>query len=256
VVSRIAVAILTAVLAAIAPAAHVTYVPAAHKLWLGKTHDLLMFGGRTEDFTWVSCGISAGPCSRGSRGQILTFTSYWALGRAIASGRLRRGRTILFDQEGWGATPTREHAHPDRYLRLAALLAHAHGITIIETPYVKGAGPLITEDVAAARYADVVDIQSQRYVAHPDLFATFVSQDIAAMRAVSPSVKILAGLAPDAGGTPVTAGQMYRSYASVYSEVGGYWLNAAPWAPPRGKGCAPVGCPAVVHRFLNDIRFG
>lgn len=252
-VSRIAVAILTAVLAAVAPGAHVSAVPAAQKQWLAKTHDLLMFGGRTSDFTWVSCGISAGACRRG---QILTFTSYWALGRAIAGGQLRRGSTILFDQEGWGATPAREHAHPGRYLRLAALLAHAHGITIIETPYVKGAGPLTAEDVVAARYADVVDIQSQRYVAHPNQFASFVSQDIAAMRAVSSSVKILAGLAPDAGGTPVTASEMYRSYASVYYEVSGYWLNAAPWAPPRGKGCAPVGCPAVVHKFLNDIGFG
>jgi hypothetical protein len=46
------------------------------------------------------------------------------------------------------------------------------------------------------------------------------------------------------------------AYASVYSEVSGYWLNAAPWAPPRGKGCDPEGCPAVVHRFLNGIKFG
>lgn len=124
------------------------------------------------------------------------------------------------------------------------------------TPYAKSGTQLISEDVTAARYAPVVDIQGQCYTRSPKEYAAFVARDVRAIRKVSKKVIILAGIATDAGGIPVTVPEMLRSYRSVYAIVQGYWLNANTWAPPRGRGCAPKGCPAIGDGFLAKIGAG
>jgi hypothetical protein len=120
--------------------------------------------------------------------------------------------TILFDQEIWKWTPAREQAHPEYYIRAAAQLAHANGVFIIESVYEPTTAGEIAVEVAAAPYADVISIQSQKADQHPGRFTSYVSQSVAAIRAVSPTVPIMAGLATDAGGQPVTAAEMAREY--------------------------------------------
>jgi hypothetical protein len=228
------------------------------KLALIKQNDLAVIGRKyAPDFQWTACGLGTAP--HGSRpgrcrkGQVPTYASYWALRNAIAAGKVTSGMTILFDQETWKWTPAREQAHPQYYIRAAAQLAHAHEVFIIETVYEPTMAAEIAVEVAAAPYADVIAIQSQRADQHPDRFTSYVAQSVAAIRAVSPDVPIMAGLATDAGGHPVTAAMMDREYDQTYAMVSYFWLNAAQWPPPRGHGCAPRGCGAIGARFLADM---
>lgn len=229
------------------------------KLALIKHNDLAVIGKTyAPDFNWIACGLGTagrdgtktGPCRKG---QVPIYASYWALKNAIASGRVTGGMTILFDQETWKWTPAREQAHPEYYIRAAAQLAHANGVFIIESVYEPTTSGEIAVEVAAAPYADVIAIQSQKTDQHPDQFTSYVSRSVAAIRAVSATVSIMAGLATDAGGHPITARMMVREYDQTYGMVSYFWLNAAQWAPPRGTGCAPRGCGAVGERFLADI---
>jgi hypothetical protein len=233
--------------------------PGPSKLALIKQNDLAAIGKKyAPDFQWIACGLSTapphgsktGPCHKG---QVPVYASYWTLKKALAAGTVTRGMTILFDQEGWKWTPPREQAHPAYYIKAAAQLARAHGVFIIESVNEPTAAAEIAVEVAAAPYADVVSIQSQRADQHPAQFTNYVSASVAAIRAVSPTVPIMAGLATDAGGHPVTASQMVREYDQTYSMVSYFWLNAAQWPPPAGKGCAPRGCGRIGARFLADI---
>ncbi|HTX80996.1 MAG TPA: hypothetical protein VME44_02360 [Streptosporangiaceae bacterium] len=236
--------------------------PGPSKLALIKQNDLAAIGKKyAPNFNWIACGLSTagrngtktGTCRKG---QVPIYASYWALKKAIRSGQVKPGMTILFDQEIWKWTPAREQAHPEYYIRAAAQLAHANGVFIIESVYEPTTAGEIAVEVAAAPYADVISIQSQKSDQHPGRFTSYVSQSVAAIRAVSPTVPIMAGLATDAGGQPITAGEMTREYDQTYNMVSYFWLNAAEWAPPRGTGCAPRGCGRVGDRFLADIGVG
>lgn len=233
--------------------------PGPSKLALIKQNDLAAIGKRyAPDFNWIACGVGTAPpygskTGRCRRGQVPTYASYWALKKAIASGRVTPGMTILFDQETWKWTPAREQAHPEYYIKAAAQLAHANGVFIIESVYEPTTAREIAVEVAAAPYADVVSIQSQKSDQHPDRFTNYVSDSVAAIRAIDPTVSIMAGLATDAGGHPITARMMVREYDQTYNMVDYFWLNAAQWAPPAGRGCAPRGCGAIGARFLADI---
>jgi hypothetical protein len=233
--------------------------PGPSKLMLIKQNDLAAIGKKyAPDFKWIACGLGTappyasrtGPCRKG---QLPIYASYWALKSAIAAGKLPAGTTILFDQENWKWTPPRERAHPDFYIKAAAQLAHANGIAIIETVYEPTMASEIAVEVAAAAYADVVAIQSQRTDEHPDQFTNYVAQSVAAIRFVSQTVPIMAGLATDAGGRPVTVSKMVREYDQTYAMVNYFWLNADQWAPPTGRGCAPRGCGPIGARFLAAI---
>lgn len=220
------------------------------KLWLIKQNDLHVIGDKyRHDFRWVVCGISTGLKCKGR--QPVVYTSYFAFRRAVRAGHLRRGATVIFDQETWHGTPPAEQKQPLRYLKLAGKLAHTNGIFIIMTPYQRGWAAEIAADAAAAPYAAVVGVQSQRLDASPVKFRRYLRRAIAAIRAASPTVPIMAGLAPDAGGTPVSAADMTREYRAAYPLVSGFWLNVPEW--PNGTGCAPKGCPFVARAFLHTI---
>ena len=233
--------------------------PGPSKLMLIKQNDLAAIGQKyAPDFKWIACGLGTAPPYASKTGpcrkrQVPIYANYWTLKRAISAGQLPAGTTILFDQENWPWTPPRERAHPQYFIRAAAQLAHANGIFIIETVYEPTMASEIAIEVAAAPYADVVAIQSQRTDEHPAQFTNYVAQSVAAIQAVSPSVKIMAGLATDAGGNPVTVSKMVREYDQTYSMVNYFWLNADQWAPPRGKRCAPQGCGPIGARFLAAI---
>jgi hypothetical protein len=233
--------------------------PGPSKLAFIKQNDLAAIGKKyAADFNWIACGLGTappyasktGPCRKG---QVPIYASYWTLQKAIASGKVRPGMTILFDQEIWKWTPAREQAHPEYYIKAAAQIAHADSVFIIESVYEPTLASEIAVEVAAAPYADVLSIQSQRTDQHPGEFVNYVSQSVAKIRAVSATVPIMAGLATDADGHPVTARKMVREYDETYNLVDYFWLNANQWAPPTGQGCAPRGCGGVGARFLADI---
>ncbi len=233
--------------------------PGPSKLAFIKQNDLAAIDKKyAPDFNWIACGLGTAPpyaskTGQCRKGQVPIYASFWTLRKAIASGTVGPGMTILFDQEIWKWTPAREQAHPEYYIKAAAQLAHANSIFIIESVYEPTLASEIAVEVAAAPYADVVSIQSQKTDQHPGAFLNYVSQTVAAIRAVSSTVPIMAGLATDADGHPVTASKMVREYDLTYNLVSYFWLNADQWAPPTGQGCAPRGCGGVGARFLADI---
>ncbi len=229
--------------------------------FLIKENDLAVIGGKGT-YQWVACGISTDPFNVAevlpcAPGQDRIYASFYTLRYDTNHHKLVSGDTIIFDQEGWSITPAYEREHPQEFLQRAAQLAAASGVTIIETP--TGATPGHTGvqqqalDVTAAAYAPVIELQDQYLDGNPAAYIATVKVNVAAVRAVSKTVVILAGLAPDAGGRPVTSADMLDEYQSVRSIVQGFWLNADQWAPPKGTGCAPAGCPLVVDQFITDI---
>jgi hypothetical protein len=231
----------------------------AGKLWLIKENDLATIGGSAADYDWVTCGITTDPVNihvvrACGPGQVRTYTSYTRLQRDIADHKLTRGETALLDQEPWVITPHWETAHPDKYLERAGLLAARHGITLIEAPVGSAkTSQQFHEQLAAAKYAPIVDLQDQGVAAN---IAKYIADTIAAARAIhraDPHVIVLAGIAPSSGmQAPITAQQMFHEYQAVYAVVQGYWLNSNRW---RGApGCAPVGCPRLVQAFLALVN--
>lgn len=227
------------------------------KLWLIKQNDLAAIGRQyAPDFTYIACGaatqtgrygVPGGQCHRG---QTETFANYWRLKSAIAEGRIKAGQTILFDQEDWKFTPARESADPTRYAVLIGKLCQAAGVRLIFTGVVKGIVPELAVYEAAAPYAYAIGVQTQRYKGNPATFRSYAHRAATALRAINPSVKIILGLSPDAGGKPITAARMVDEYKTTYTLADGYWLNVASWAPPKGVGCAVNGCTATARAFL------
>jgi hypothetical protein len=229
----------------------------AGQLWMIKSNDLASIGG-VGSYEWIGCGLTTAPLTPNNYtpcqpGQVPIYTDYSKFQKDVSSGLLSQGTTVIFDNEVWKYTPAWEQAHQIHYEQLAAQLAAENGITFINAPYGESTKTTIAEDVGAAKYASVVEIQAQTLDRNPKNYAAFVKKDVAAIRAATPDVTILAGLATDAGGIPTSANAMYQEYKSVKNIVQGFWLNADTWGPPHARGCASQGCPATARSFLKMI---
>lgn len=235
------------------------------KLWLIKTNDLAAIGNRYgHDFRWQACGLgtggpfasTTGPCLPG---QVPIYANLRTFRQAVIHHKLQRGMTVLFDQETWQWTPAWEQADPALYLMEAGQIARAHGITIIETVYATSPASEIAQAAASARYASVVAIQSQRFDGNPPTatgpgkFLIFVRDAVGAIRLRNKTVPIVAGLATDAGGWPVTAAEITAEYNAAYPLVQGFWLNANQWKSGQPNGCETTGCGAIGDAFLHSI---
>jgi hypothetical protein len=225
--------------------------------WMIKDNDLAVLGG-LGNYEWIGCGSTTAPLTSSGYapcqpGDDPIYTDYDTFRDAVEDGQVISGETVIFDNEDWSYTPLWEKQNQEKYEVLAALLARQHDITLIDTPSAKTYAQIVEEDVAAARYASVVVIQSQALDSEPLTFQASVVRAVAAIRRVNPTVPILAGLATDALGKPTTAQDLMDDYADVKADVQGFWLNADTWLPPKGRGCAPAGCPQIGRQFLSDI---
>ncbi len=244
--------------AGVASAAIVAAAPAhPTKLWLVKDNDLAAIGSRYgHDFRWIACGIGTappfasknGPCEPG---QARIYGDYWKFRKAVLDGKQANGTTVVFDQEHWRWTPLLEQQHPWLYEKLAGQLAREHHIFIIMTTSESTEAAEIADAAAAAPYASAVVVQSQYLDGRPRLFRDYVITAVGKIRRASKKVPILAGLASDAGGVPITAFDMTTEYRAVYGMVSGFWVNADQWQ--RGVGCATTGCGQIVDQFLANI---
>jgi hypothetical protein len=168
------------------------------------------------------------------------FQSYQAIRAAFADGTLPGGfKAVMYDNEGWPFTPPAEQRNPARYERLVARLLHRHGLLYIATPgasLTRASGTMINNnnqetylvrDLAGltARYANILDIQSQ--ILQPDIgaFTSFVRVAARQARAVNPRIKVYVGIATGPEGELVTAQNLYDAYQSVRGVANGYWLN-------------------------------
>jgi hypothetical protein len=158
-------------------------------------------------------------------------------------------RAVLYDPEKWDRTPLAEQLDPGTYLRMFAQLAHQHGYVAIETPardLVAVAGARCTaargEGLSAAalrcglagqaaRYADVVQVQSQVDEFDPVQYRDFVRRSAAQARAVNPAAVVMAGLSTSPPTGVATADQLFAAADAVRTDVAGFYLTVCTTCP-------------------------
>jgi hypothetical protein len=149
-------------------------------------------------------------------------------------------RGVLYDYEKWRFTPDEEQRSPARYLKQAADLVHGKGLLFFTAPAVDLVPILAPKSdrkrqddtylqlslaADAARYADVVDIQAQRFERDAERYANFVREAAAQARQANPKVMVLAGVSTQPGGREVTADDILRAIEATREFVDGYWFN-------------------------------
>jgi len=223
---------------------------------------------------------------------MVIFRSYGKLKTALADKALPAGTTwVGLDLEAWTETPLWQQKRPTYTERLAETVVHAYGLKLITMPGVDllpGLGDKQTmnnylnvesDDVkglaaGAAKYADAVDIQAQRWErvvgTGTQHYAWLVNKAASQARQANPSVFVLAGLSTCPQGVPTnvpaqqtvaqqtvaqqtvaqqTVAQQTSMLLSDYDETGvdGYWLNVPDW-----NNC-PTGNPQSGIDFLQNI---
>jgi hypothetical protein len=147
-------------------------------------------------------------------------------------------RGVMYDYEKWRFTPEDEQRNPA--VKQAAELVHARGLLFLTAPAVNIVTvmqPGITPNrfgqaylqlgiaADAARYADVFDIQAQRFQNDVGTFANFVRKAAAQARQANPKVVVLAGISTEPIGRKTTAEDILAAIAATRDVVDGYWFN-------------------------------
>jgi len=147
---------------------------------------------------------------------------------------------VMYDYENWRFTPAEERQDPARRLKQAADLVHAQGLLFFTAPAVDLVTVLAPDGdrkrqdetylrlglaADAARYADVFDVQSQRFERDTERYAKFVRQAAAQARQANPKVMVLAGVSTQPSGQHVTADEILRAIDGTRDVVDGYWFN-------------------------------
>jgi len=171
----------------------------------------------------------------------LSCKSFSDIRIALESGSIGpEVKGIMYDYEKWRFTPEDEQRNPGAYLKKAADLAHLKGYLFLTAPAVNLVtvmAPGVDRNrlyetylqlgiaADAARYADVVDIQAQRYERDTEIYASFVRQAAAQARQANPKVLVLAGVSTEPIGQQATADDILNAIAATRDVVDGYWFN-------------------------------
>lgn len=195
----------------------------------------------------------------------VSFKSFTALQSAIDSGGLRSDvRAVIYDSEHWAQTPAAEQRDPASYYQQAAAVAHAHHLIFIATPamdLVNATGKatdatktFLTRDIdgAAAKYADVIDIQAQSLERNTTTYQQFVQQAAAQIRSANPHVAVIAGLSTNPHGSAITPDMLVSDMTAVSGVASGFWMNI----PDQGTSCPNCATPRpdVAINTLTDAR--
>jgi hypothetical protein len=144
---------------------------------------------------------------------------------------------VMYDYEKWQFTPAEEQQNPAARLKQAAGLVHDQGLLFFTAPAVDlvtilapGADRKRQDETYlrlglaadAARYADVFDVQSQRFEGDTERYAKFVRAAAAQAREANPKVMVLAGVSTQPGGRHVTANDILRAIDATRDLVDGY----------------------------------
>lgn len=192
---------------------------------------------------------------------VQSFSSVDHIRSALASNALSPGaKGVMYDYEKWRFTPENEQRNPAGSVKEAADLVHARGLLFLAAPAVDLVPVLAPESDrtrqddtylslglagAAARYADVVDIQAQRFQDDPQRYGSFVRAAAAQARAANPKVIVLAGVSAQPGGRDTSADAILHAIQVTRDVVDGYWFNI----PEPGE-MSPN-----VRAFRPDIAF-
>jgi hypothetical protein len=170
------------------------------------------------------------------------FPSFHVFSKSYGSSRywFKGFTSVLYDPEGWDATPLRERKDPVTAIRDFAALAHAHDLRVVVTPHQNlttvanarcAAGPdepaadaFLRCDLMgqAAMYADVVETQAQEFERSPAIYRDFVEACATQARETNTDVDVIAGLSARAGVTPA---QLFAAWDAVRDVVDGYYLS-------------------------------
>ncbi|MFE3193205.1 hypothetical protein ACFXHA_29665 [Nocardia sp. NPDC059240] len=246
---------------------------AAMAKWLisGEAIALLAGAGMPQselstDFDVASTYLTVGgidPVEYAKAVRTQSFTSLDAMRSALDHGLDQSVRAVLYDNEAWSLTPAAEQQDPAGAQSRAAELAHSHHLLLIATPatdltrvLAPGENPYAAYlrlgiSAAAAKVADVIDIQAQGSESDTARYSDFVRGAAAAAHAANPHVVVLAGLSTNPSGQSVTAGQLRAAVDATRSVVDGYWLNI----PKAGKACPRCGTaqPQVAVALLRQL---
>ena len=147
----------------------------------------------------------------------------------VRSARSRRRSGRGLDGEHWAFTPVNEQQDPARYYPLAAQLAHAHHLRLVATPalnLVTAIEPGFKGNVAqeflrlgiagaAARNADVYEIQAQGSEMNGQWFDDLVSEASARRRAPTRMSRFMSGISTNPRGQVVTVDQLFTAVQST-----------------------------------------
>jgi hypothetical protein len=171
----------------------------------------------------------------------LSWSSERRFARDVADGSIPSSvRIVLYDPEGWLATPPMERRSPILAMLAFGALARAKGYLPVITPHpslmqVHGAtcaemaGETIEAaylrcgiQAAAARAADIVEVQAQFLETDPDAYERFVSDAAAQARLANPGVQVISGISTSFTEDPQV---LFTAWRSVRGVVDGHYLN-------------------------------
>jgi hypothetical protein len=191
---------------------------------------------------FVMSGRPLGEVPSGWQAVLLrSFKSFEQIRDALGTNALSPNvKGIMYDYEKWRFTPAEEQQNPAKYLKQAADLVHAKRLLFFTAPAVDLV-PVLAPDgdrkrqddtylrlglaADAARYADVFDVQSQRFERDTERYARFVREAAAQAREANPKVMVLAGVSTQPSGQHVTADDILRAIDATRDFVDGYWFN-------------------------------
>lgn len=178
----------------------------------------------------------------------LSWSSERRFARDVADGTIPAGvRIVLYDPEGWLATPPAERRAPVPAMLAFGALARANGYLPVITPHpslmqVHGAtcGQLTGETLeaaylrcgiqaASARAADIVEVQAQFLETDPGAYERFVAAAAVQARLANPGVQVISGISTTFTEDPQV---LYAAWRSVRGVVDGHYLNVPNGARP------------------------
>jgi hypothetical protein len=151
---------------------------------------------------------------------------------------------VMYDPEGWDATPLPEKLDPARSIEAFCALARANGYSVVVTPHpnlvcVPGSPheprPGETRESAylrsgiieaSAANSDVYETQAQKLQRDPVAYRAFIRDTVRRARAVNRDVRVLSGLSTHPG-YAATPEMLRDAWSCVRDVVDGHYLSLA-----------------------------
>jgi hypothetical protein len=234
--------------------------PPFGELWIGTANTAAVLAQVDGEMSELFLGGKASVLLGGTEGEQTAMA--WA-SQATFAADLSAGRipdtvgVVMYDPEGWEATPLAERRDPAAAMRAFGELARSNGYVAVITPHpslvaVAGGACVIGKGEStetaylrcgiqadAARYADVVEVQAQYLETDVAAYRGFVAAAAQQARAANPSVSVLSGISTNFTDDPDV---LYAAWRSVLDVVDGHYLNV-----PDGFR------PAVAVAFLRMV---
>jgi len=217
--------------------------PPFGELWIGTANTAEVLARIDPEVSRRFLGGRASVTLGGPEGEqtAMAWASEAAFAADLAAGRIPQTvGVVLYDPEGWDATPLTERRDPATAMRAFGELARSNGYVAVITPHpslvaVPGAACVIADgestegaylrcgiQAAAARYADVVEVQGQYLETDVTAYRGFVAAAAQQARAANPSVSVLSGISTNFTDDPAV---LFTAWRSVLDVVDGHYLN-------------------------------